>query len=203
MNFTQFNITPSPFNFIEKSLLNDAKGIDSLLERGLLLYTYAKITNAKTIIETGTSNGFSSSCFARAIQDNNIEGQVHTIDSYEWGSKYSKKENADKSINLNNASNIVTQHIGNSLKILPNILNNLSSKIDIAHIDSEHDYNTPKKEFELIEPYLNKNSFIFFHDTDIKNVEKAVNDLIKSRKEYYQKIILPLHSEMTIFQKIR
>jgi len=202
MKFKEFKIETRTFQFMEKSFLDTKEGLDSLQERGTLLYLFAKISNAKVIIETGTSNGFSSTCLSNAMKDNNIQGEIHTFDCYEWGSEYSSKENAKESIKLNKAEDIIVQHIGNSIELLPKVLDSLSEKVDFVHIDSEHDYNTPKKEFALIEPYLNDKSYIFFHDTDIQSVEQAVNDILIDRKGIYQKIILPLHSEMTILQKV-
>lgn len=203
MAFSQFEIQTPKFKFIEQSLINTVKGRDNLLERGLLLYLFAKTSKAKVILETGTSNGFSSVCFAQAIKDNDFhDGVVHTIDYYVWGSDYSSKEQADKSIKMNGFQQIIKQHIGNSLEELPKILTSLNLKVDLAHIDSEHDYKTPKEEFILIEPYLNQGAYILFHDTDIKAVNNAVTDILSEREKQYEKIIVPLHSEMTILRKI-
>ena len=202
MNFNDFNLSFNGFNFVEKSFLNNEFGNNALLERGLLLYTFAKIAKAKTIIETGTANGFSSICLAKAIQDNNLKGEIHTFDLYSWGNEFSSEENAKRSTQLNKATDIITRHIGNSLEFLPKVLKQLTTKVDFAHIDSEHDYNTPKKEFELIEPYLNDNAYIFFHDTDINDVKNAVKDILQARQGQYEKITVPLHSEMTVLRKI-
>lgn len=202
MNFNRFDLNIDKFSFIEKNSLNTDEGKNILLERALLLYTFAKIAKIKTVVETGTSNGFSSICFAKAMQDNGIKGEIHTIDMYGWGEKYSKQENANNSIELNNAQDLVFQHIGNTIEVLPNLLKQLKNKVDFAHIDSEHDYETPKKEFELIEPYLNKNAYVFFHDTEIKAVEKAVNDILEKRKNMYEKIFIPVCNGMTVLRKI-
>lgn len=202
MNFVEFNINFPTLKFIERSELDTEWGKDVFAERGLLLYLFAKTSKAKVIVETGTSNGFSSTCFANAIRDNGFtDGEIHTVDCYVWGENFSSKENADKCIQLNNFNSVIHQHIGNSLTVLPTVLKNLDRKIDLVHIDSEHDYNTPKKEFELIEPYLNTNAYIFFHDTDKREVCSAVNDILEERKDSYEKIVVPLHSEMTILRK--
>lgn len=202
MNFSTFNLKFDGFNFKEKNILDTEFGKDILFERGMLLYTFAKIANAKVIVETGTSNGFSSICFAKAMKDNNIKGEIHTIDYYAWGNEYSSKEQANESIQMNDYQDIVNQHIGNSLEILPTVLSSLTKKVDLAHIDSEHDYDTPKAEFELIEPYLKDNAYVFFHDTDIKAVNDAVHDILSNREGLYEKIVVPLASEMIILRKI-
>jgi predicted O-methyltransferase YrrM len=202
MDFIEFNINFPTLKFIERSELNTDWGKNVLSERGLLLYLFAKTSQSKVIVETGTSNGFSSTCFAKAMEDNGFnDGEIHTIDCYAWGENFSSKENADKCISINGFKSVIHQHVGNSLEILPDVLKSLDRKIDLAHIDSEHDYATPKKEFELIEPYLNPKAYVFFHDTDIKDVCRAVSDILKERKEQYEKIIVPLHSEMTILRK--
>ncbi|MDC7250242.1 MAG: class I SAM-dependent methyltransferase [Sphaerochaetaceae bacterium] len=202
MGFVEFNINFPTLKFIERSDLNTEWGKDVLFERGVLLYLFAKTSKAKVIIETGTSNGFSSACFAKAIEDNGFnDAEIHTIDCYAWGENFSSKYNADQCFSINNFKPVIHQHIGNSLEILPDVLKSLDRKIDLAHIDSEHDYNTPRKEFELIEPYLNTDAYVFFHDTDINDVCRAVSDILEERKNQYDKIVVPLHSEMTILRK--
>lgn len=203
MSFKEFKLSFGDISFIERKSADNDFGNNAFKERGLLLYTFAKISKAKVVIETGTANGFSAVCLAKAIRDNGfLDGELHTFDSYAWGEEFSSPNNAKKSVELNGVEDIVKCHVGKSIDILQDILKSLNAKVDFAYIDSEHDYETPKKEFEIIEPYLNDGAYIFFHDTDIESVGRAVSDLIACRTGLYDRISVPLHSEMTILRKL-
>lgn len=155
------------------------------------------------MVETGTANGFSAVCLAKAMRDNGIEdGVLHTVDCYSWGKDFSQRTRALETIKLNQLEKNIVAHEGNSIEVLPRVLCELPAKIDLVHIDSEHDFETPKREFELIEPYLNEGAYLFFHDTDIDAVKEAVEAIVATRKTQYEKITVPLHSEMTILRKL-
>ncbi|MBC8108583.1 MAG: class I SAM-dependent methyltransferase, partial [Anaerolineae bacterium] len=95
---------------------------------GEMLHHIALASNAKTIIEVGTSYGFSGLFWAAAMQQTG--GRLHTID------KDPKKfESSKATFARAGVENVVTNYLGDAQQILSTKLKDLP--IDLAFIDAD------------------------------------------------------------------
>ncbi len=108
---------------------------------GELLHHIAVTSNAKLIVEIGTSYGFSGLFWGSAMQRTN--GHLHTIDNNP--KKYDSAKLTFAQAGLNT---VITNHLGDSRKIIPV----LPSPIDIAFIDA--DKPSCQAYFELVWPKI-------------------------------------------------
>lgn len=93
---------------------------------GDLLYHIALSANCKTIVEVGTSYGFSGLFWGAALKHNG--GKLHTIDLSQKKFDSSKATFAAAGL-----TDIVVNHLGNALQIIPTI----PGPIDLAFIDAD------------------------------------------------------------------
>ena len=114
--------------------------------QGRVLAMIAKLINPKTILEIGTYTGYSALCLAEGLQEN---GCLHTIDKNEeledLQSTYFQKSQY---------KNLIKQHIGNALDIIPEI----DDKFDLVFIDA--DKSNYLNYFHLIIDKMNKGGVI-------------------------------------------
>ena len=106
---------------------------------GELLYQFAFATRAKLIVEVGTSYGFSGLFWAAALKQ--TAGKLHTIDLAQ-----KKYDSSRETFRLAGVSNLIVNHHGNALEVLPTI----AGPIDIAFLDA--DKVLTRKYFDLVWP---------------------------------------------------
>lgn len=163
------------------------------------LYKYIKDTslNNITILETGTARGFSSVCMGKILYDNNINGEVHTIDTLGHNKKIywncilddngmqTRHELLSKWKNIRD--NHLKFHTGNSIKIL----NNMDLKrINFAFLDAGHTYKDVSYELNYVKPRQNSGDVIVCDDYTIKQypgICKAIDEFLETN-EYESKI---------------
>lgn len=93
--------------------------------QGELLTLFTKMIQAKTILDIGTFTGYSAICLAAGVAENGI---VHTIDIDE-----EKKPFVREYVEKAGYQNIIKQHIGNALEIIPT----LDYPFDLVFIDAD------------------------------------------------------------------
>ena len=93
--------------------------------QGRLLSILSKIVNPKTILELGTYTGYSAICLAEGLKEN---GELHTLDINE-----ELQSIQNKYFELSGFRNNIHQHLGEALKILPN----LDMKFDLIFMDAD------------------------------------------------------------------
>lgn len=93
--------------------------------QGELLTLLAKMIQAKTILDIGTFTGYSAICLAAGVAENGI---VHTIDIDEEKTPF-VKEFIEKS----GFQDIIKQHIGNALELIPTF----DFPFDLVFIDAD------------------------------------------------------------------
>ena len=93
--------------------------------QGRILSSYSKAISPNSILEIGTYTGYSAICLAEGLSTNGI---LHTIDLYEEVSSFTQNF-SDKS----KFNNKIKFHIGDALKIIPNI----DLKWDLVFIDAD------------------------------------------------------------------
>lgn len=95
-------------------------------QEGFLLHHIALAMQARTIVEVGTSYGFSGLFYAAALQ--RTGGRLHTIDASE-----KKYRAAHEAFVAAGVADIVTRHLGDAAQVLPGI----PGPIDLAFVDAD------------------------------------------------------------------
>lgn len=120
---------------------------------GELLFQLALATRARTVLELGTSYGFSGLFWAAALQRNG--GTLHTIDISE--KKYASARETFRRAGLENT---VTNHLGDVLEVVPRI----DGPIDIAFIDATEKQSS-RRYFELVWPKVRVGGSVLIDNT--------------------------------------
>ncbi len=170
--------------------------------QGRALSMFSKMIKPKYILEIGTYTGYSAICLCEGLQEG---GKLHTIDINEelkfMSSKYFKKAGISKKI---------VQHVGDALKIIPNITDNFN----LVFIDADKE--NYSKYFEIVIDKVQIGGFIIadnvlwsgkvIEEVNDKDQEtkaiKEFNKLIQS-SERVENILLPIRDGLMICQKIK
>ncbi|MAZ55331.1 MAG: methyltransferase [Flavobacteriales bacterium] len=170
--------------------------------QGRALSMFSKMIKPKYILEIGTYTGYSAICLCEGLQEG---GKLHTIDINEElkliSSKYFKKAGISKNI---------IQHVGDALKIIPNI----SDNFNLVFIDADKE--NYSKYFEIVIDKIQIGGFIIadnvlwsgkvIEEVNDKDQEtkaiKEFNKLIQS-SERVENILLPIRDGLMICQKIK
>jgi len=169
--------------------------------QGRFLKMICRMINPQNILEIGTFTGYSALCLAEGISEN---AHIDTIEIDDELEDFIRE-------NFKNSpfENKITLHIGDALKIIPN----LEKVFDLAFIDG--DKRQYREYFECILPKIRKGGFILADNTlwsgkVINPLEhgdaqtRAIldfNDFISNNKSIEQ-ILLPIRDGMTIIRKI-
>lgn len=140
---------------------------------GEMLYSLARNLRPTTVVEIGCFIGYSSICFAQAMEDNHQkDGIVYGIDLFQPHSKHPLflKEDIDNPLQLaeNNVKRAGLEHRiaflkGSSSALAKDFLTNVDT-IDILFIDGDHSYKGVIDDYNLYHPKVRKNGLIIFHD---------------------------------------
>ncbi|MBH83606.1 MAG: methyltransferase [Flavobacteriales bacterium] len=170
--------------------------------QGRALSMFSKMIKPKYILEIGTYTGYSAICLCEGLLEG---GKLHTIEINEelklMSSKYFKKAGISKKI---------VQHVGDALKIIPNITDNFN----LVFIDADKE--NYSKYFEIVIDKIQIGGFIIAdnvlwsgkvieevndEDQETKAI-KEFNKLIQS-SERVENILLPIRDGLMICQKIK
>lgn len=147
-------------------------------QTGNFINMLVKLTNAKNVLEIGTSNGYSGLWIADALRQTN--GHLTTIEFWE-----KRQCLAREYFEYCSLSDIATFKIGNALDVLAN---EIKGEFDIIFIDANKGEYI--KYFELVHPMLKKGGVILA-DNIISHAKKVQTfvDAISSHKEYQTQIL--------------
>lgn len=160
-------------------------------ETGNFINLFLKASKAKTALEIGTSNGYSSIWIAEALKETG--GHLYTIERWD--------ERADIALkNFKNAelSEFITLYKGDACEL---IKEKITFNLDFVFIDAQKrqyiDY------FNLVHPFINKGGVIIA-DNVLSHAEKVKEfvDAIKNHLDY-QVEILDLYSGLLIAYKLK
>lgn len=156
------------------------------------LYNLIVDGNIQSVIEVGTSNGYSGIWLAKALKKTG--GQLTTIEFYDKRLDIAK-ENFEKC----GVSDIIVTKKGDAATILEHLPENY--RIDLAFVDAN------KRQYvdfyKLINPHLIKGGFIAC-DNIISHAPKVQTflDAIDNNPDY-ENVILPLPAGLSLGKKIR
>ena len=132
----------------------------------LLLYSLVMLTRPNTILELGTFKGAAALYMALALSHIGA-GKIITVDIH---------DHAGANFQKSGLGAFIKQIIGSSQEVLPGI----KEKIDLAFVDTVHEYDHVMMEFAHIDPLLTSNGLILFHDTIAwEGVGRAVQEIQK------------------------
>tara|TARA_Y100000589_G_scaffold328802_1_gene373727 strand:+ start:2947 stop:3591 length:645 start_codon:yes stop_codon:yes gene_type:complete len=170
--------------------------------QGRALSMFSKMIKPKYILEIGTYTGYSAICLSEGLKKG---GKLHTIDINEelklMSSIYFKKAGISKNI---------IQHVGDALKIIPNI----KDDFDLVFIDADKE--NYSNYFKIVIEKIPIGGFIIadnvlwsgkvVEDVNEKDQEtraiKEFNNLIQT-SERVENILMPIRDGLMICQKIK
>ena len=169
--------------------------ISSALHKYINDHRYSNLT----ILETGTARGFSDIVMAKMLENNNLQGKIHTLDiiphntpefsnclkAAQLKEKISREKCLEEWKNL--CDKYIIFHVGDSNKILEKL--NLE-RIHFAFLDGHHDYNYVKNELNYVRDKQKSGDIIVCDDytkTQCPEICKAVDEFL-SQKLYDYKI---------------
>jgi len=169
--------------------------------QGRVLSMISKLVNPKYILEIGTYTGYSALCLAEGMQSN---GELHTIDINEELIDFQRKY-----FNKSPYGDLIFQHTGNALDIIPT----LNKTFDLIFIDADKD-NYPSYLNIIIDKL--KTGGIILSDNVLwsgKVIEPVKDDDLSTKAllEYnrllkkdlrLETILLPIRDGLTISRKI-
>lgn len=168
--------------------------------QGRVLSMLSHMIQPENILEIGTYTGYSALCLAEGLKEN---GSIDTIDINEELESFAKKH-FDKA----KLSNVIHQHIGNALDIIPT----LNKKYDIVFIDADKSnyINYYNLAFEMVNPggYIIADNVLWSGkvteptetmDEDTKTLVDYAQHLAKDNR--VQQIIFPIRDGLMIARK--
>jgi len=202
------NKLESPDSEIFKKLVNDLayykNGLNEIenenYERGSLLYALVKKFKPQNILEFGTARGFGTSAIAYAVNENNNQGKIYTIDYLKQNESIRhvrvidsipKEEDTTRKKLLEDT---VPKKWLDSITFLEGYSDEIFykhkfPKIDFFYIDAGHFYEAVKHDF-FISVLLSNTSSIFLLDDYIDKKDFGIKKLIDNEISKYIEITL-------------
>ena len=126
---------------------------------GLLLSSLIQVTDAKTVLEIGTGEGYTAICIALSLPE---DGKVYTVDID--SRKLSKRAVPEaKELQLSDKIEFI---IKDSKDL------EWDKEIDILFLDGDHSYEGISSDFLKFSPYVKQDGIILFHDSWHKDNEE-------------------------------
>jgi len=169
-------------------------------ERGILLYSLIKKFKPKNILEFGTAHGFGTSSMSYAINENNNDAKIYTIDylTHNEPIKHVRMIENEAKDEITTRKKLLTETIPkewlDSITFLEGYSgqiyrNHNIPKIDFFYIDASHFYEAVKHDF-FISVLLSNSSSIFVLDDYIDIQNFGIKELIDNELSKYIEITL-------------
>ncbi len=170
--------------------------------QGKFLEMISKIIKPKNILEIGTFTGYSALCLAKGLQEN---GKLHTIELNDELEDFIKHY-----FNQSSAKNKIELHIGNALKVIPE----LEISFDLVFIDGNKKHYC--EYYNAVFEKVNTGGIIIadnilwdgkvVHD-NLRNNDHFAHGVIDFNKmikndNRVENVILPVRDGMSIIRKI-
>lgn len=171
--------------------------------QGRTLSMFSKMIKPTNILEIGTYTGYSAICLCEGMKE---EGKLHTIDINEelkeMSSKYFKKANVDDKI---------VQHVGNALKIIPE----LDLNWDLVFIDADKE--NYSNYFDLVIDKMAIGAILIADnvlwsgkvtDQTISEKDTETNEIIKFNSKVHQSdrvenVLMPIRDGLMVCRKVK
>ena len=169
-------------------------------ERGILLYSLIKKFKPKNILEFGTAHGFGTSSMSYAINENNNDAKIYTIDylTHNEPIKHVRMIENEAKDEITTRKKLLTETIPKEWLDSITFLEGYSGqiyrnrnipKIDFFYIDASHFYEAVKHDF-FISILLSNSSSIFVLDDYIDIQNFGIKKLIDNELSKYIEITL-------------
>ena len=169
-------------------------------ERGYLLYALVKKFKPQNIVEFGTAHGFGTSAMAYAINENNNQGKIYTIDYLKQNEPIQHVRKIENVIEEEDTTrekllkNTIPKKWFNSITFLEGYSDKIFQKhkfpkIDFFYIDAGHFYEAVKHDF-FISVLLSNQSSIFLLDDYIDKKDFGIKKLIDNELSKFIEITL-------------
>ncbi len=180
------------------------------LSAGMLYYSLAYSTRARTCVCLGSGGGFVPRLMRQAQRDLNIDGaRTFLVDGAQsvsqerkdiWGSPYWLEEDSTFRRNYPDIEVILklTEDAFNEVFVPGNI------SIDYLHIDADHHYDGAKRDWDLYHTLVSDNGVITLHDTTNYREPCGVPQLVDEIRESgeYDIVNFPIAYGTAIAKKI-
>ncbi len=143
-----------------------------------LLFRLIREHKIENIIELGTSLGINTAYIAKA----NPDATIFTFEADPNALKIAKELNKEH-------INIIF-HEGDIANLLPDMLKDSNSNIDLVYADANHTYEASIDYFNIIQPYLTPNSIYIMDDIHWSAGMKKAWEELKKREEVTSSIDL-------------
>ena len=132
-------------------------------------YDIVAALRPEKVVELGTYSGMSFFAFCQAMQEQNIDGSVYAVDTWE-GDEHTGNYGED-------VFNKVNRHARDRYRAISYLLRMTFSEaaaqfdadsIDLLHIDGLHTYEAVREDFETWYPLVKPGGIILFHDIEAR-----------------------------------
>ena len=147
------------------------------------LVTYLR---PQTVVELGVDYGYSSFCFATALQKNR-RGKIYSIDNFQ-GDKHTSFRNT-KQIVVNHMNSHQLNHMEIIEKDFDTVAKTWNMPIDILHIDGLHTYEAIKNDYLTWSRFVKNSGVILLHDVCVYHSDFGVHKFfgeINENKLYFE-----------------
>lgn len=140
-------------------------GWNSEREVGYFLASLIRLTKAKTVLEVGVFEGYTSAEMIKALPKHGYYAGIDIKD-------LRANENKQAFVNLSKEGKVIDLIIEDSLTSMPKLQKN---HFDLVFIDGNHEFNHVLKEFKIAETLITQTGIIAFHDSlHLSEVKKVV-----------------------------
>lgn len=140
------------------------------------LFSYTLLAQARCCVEIGTNVGISSAYIGVAMAAGGPGWELHTIESSPYRVRFAKRLHA--SLGLDG----IHYHSGLFYDVLPDLLDSLGDRVDLAFIDGQHQYQPTLDFFNAIYEHTTPTALLIFDDIEWSDGMKDAWKVIKVDK---------------------
>ena len=145
-----------------------------------------EVLRPKIIVELGVHTATSYFSFCQAVKRLNIDTACYGVDTWKgdehagfYGEDIFEKVTSHNTKEFYRFSTLIRSTFDDAKEYF------IDTSIDLLHIDGFHSYEAVKHDFEAWFPKLSKNSFVFFHDINVRERDFGVFKFWEELKSQY------------------
>lgn len=151
---------------------------------GKLLHFLVGLMGAKTVLEVGCANGYSTLWFAHALQS--TDGHITTIDHSTPAADWARRNFATSGL-----GDRITLHFGRAQAVLPTLADQTYDIIFIDAIKKSYD-----EFWGLVQPMMHSSTLVIFDDVlKFRHKMEHFHTLMDGLHDQYEIITLPIDAD--------